>query len=300
MKHTIKYQSNLDDERRFIVEEQNIHYDHFKNTDLVSIDFENVQFVTPFCLLGILLNCKRISEKTKNKVSFINLNEKLFLYLNRMKFFYYALEWITVSKEYTELDPWSENPYSLNLLEISKIDKEQDRGSQDVLEVVGLLRERARDIFAVWLQKDIFEVDEFVTVLSEIAQNIFEHSRDEGYVALNKYHYQDKTRINLSIMDGGIGLFNSVKEKLAKKKIVLSRPSDYVTYPFAHGMARSGGGGGLVKVFDFIKRWEGSLFIRSETCCAFKRQNRISFEKRDNFLPFKGTHIGIWLESNSI
>lgn len=298
MNHTIQFQSNLDDEKRFIIEEQNVHYNHFQNGDTVSIDFQNVQFVTPFCLLGILLNCRKITGLVGEKVRLINLSEQLYLYLNRMKFFSNAENWVTISSKYLDLDPWSENPHSVNLIEISRIDKDQDKGSQNVLDIVGLLRERARDIFTVWLQKDYFEIDEFVTVLSEIAQNIFEHSHDYGYVALNRYKFKDKTRLNLSILDGGVGLLSSVKRKLSKKEIRLKYPSDYITYPFMNGMARSGGGG-LLRVFDFIKTWNGSLFIRSDTSCAFKDRLRISFNQRENLPIFHGTHIGIWLESDS-
>jgi hypothetical protein len=293
MSRTITYSGNLSDERRFLILEKQFNFEDYLKGDEVSLLFRDVSFITPFCLLGLLSDCRRIFERTGVKVKLLGLSTACYQYLERMKFFEVGKDWLVAEGDYSRLQAWEENPKSINLIEISRIDQQKEKGAEDVVRLAGLLRQRAKAILSFWLGKDPKEVDKFVTVLSELAQNIFEWSQDFGYVALNKYLYSDKVTLNLAIIDGGVGLHSTVKPKLDRKRVQLNRPADYICYPFTQGMARSKGGG-LLKVFSYVKDWNGSLFIRSGTSYAFKRINLITFETRENVPAFSGTHIGIW------
>ncbi len=296
MEYLLTYNWNLNDERRYIIDEAQVDLNQLKKGDIVYKDFSNVQFITPYCLLAILSSCRRIRRITGNQVRLSGLQDQVFNYLRRMKFFETGGRYIKLGEDYSNVIPWESSHRSINLIEITKINKSKQQGARDVLEVVSLLRERASEILSIWLQKNLLEIDQFVTVISEIAQNIFEHSGDYGYVALNKYQYSDRTRVNLSIMDGGEGLGNTVKVKLGKR---LSKPADYICYPFFHGISRSKGGG-LKKVYQLINRWNGSLFVRSGVCYAFKDFGEYEFIAGNDLRRYKGTHIGIWLESEKI
>jgi len=293
--HTYKYDWNLNDERRYLVNEREIQLENLRLGDEVRMDFSNVGFVTPFCLLGILLNCRRIKDITKHKVLLTSLSDAVYLHFRRMKVFDVADDIITIVGSYSSLIPWAEVKESTNLIEVTRIAGDKDTGSQDIIRVGKLLRDRASNILAVWLGKEIAEAGEFVTVLSEIAQNIFEHSDDYGYVALNKYVYSDKVRLNLSIIDGGAGIGNTVRAKLKRRGKKLRQFSEYLAYPFEIGLSRSGGGG-LRIVYQKVKDWGGSIFVRSENSIAVTQSMSLRFELRDNVHRFQGTHIGIWLE----
>lgn len=295
MIHTFTYDWNLNDEKRYLVNEREVQLEHLKIGDEVRMDFSNVGFVTPFCLLGILLTCRRIKERTNRKAVLISLSDQVYLHFKRMKFFDIANDFMELDCSYASLVPWAEAKASINLIEVTKVAGEKDRGSQDILRVGSLLKDRASDILSVWLGREIAGVGDFVTVLSEIAQNIFEHSRDYGYVALNKYIYTDRVRLNLSIIDGGVGIGNTVKAKLNERGKKLRHYSEYLAFPFESGLSRSGGGG-LRIVQQKVKEWGGSIFVRSERSIAFTQSMDLRFELRDNAHRFQGTHIGIWLE----
>jgi hypothetical protein len=295
MEHLFKY-NWLNDEIRYLDDEAQINLDDINEGDIVCQDFSNIRFVIPFCLLGMLSSCRRLKEKTGRKVLLQGLSEEVYLHLKRMKLFDIGKEYIDLRGDYSNFKPWAENPQSLNLIEITRIDEDEERGARNVLEVVKTLRERSGEILSLWLQRNVLEIDGFVTVLSEVAQNIFEHSKDFGYIALNRYKHGNKVRLNLSILDGGVGLGHSVRQKLLKQGKKLKVASDYIWYPFYFGLSRSQGGG-LLKVFDYLKEWSGSLFVRSGSGCALKESSKITFSALDNLPDFRGSHIGIWLEA---
>ncbi len=293
MIYRIRYYSNLDDEESFIEQDGQLDWSLLTKGDTVMMEFGEVSFVAPFGLLGLLIRCRQCFAMTANRVTFSGLTTDVYRYLNRMRFFDTANKWVKLENDYSSLNLWDVNPRSRNLIEITQVDESQKTGSEDILKIAGVIKEREKDILSLWLGRNELEAGDFVTVLSEIAQNIFEWSGDNGYVALNKYKYSDRVVVKLAIIDGGSGLHTTVKKKIGNK---YSHGSDYICHPFLHSLSRSKGGG-LFKVFDFLKQWDGFLLVRSGGSYAYKTRNKVSFEKRDNAPVFNGTHFAIVLRS---
>ena len=294
---TLNIDSSLNSEESIVYYDGIIDWEALSKGDVVCINLHGVFFMTPFCLLGLLIRCRQCFERTGELVILDGLSDDVYKYLLRMKFFQSTIEWLKLGTDYSSVMPWDENPYSTNLIEITKIDQDEEKGARDVIKVAGLLREREREILSLWLERNEIETDDFVTVLSEIAQNIFEWSGDTGYIALNRYYFssEGKNIIRLSIIDGGKGLHTTVKNKIGNK---YEHNSEYLCHPFQYSLSRSKGGG-LYKVFDFLKQWNGYLFVRSGDSYVYKSKDMISFIKRDNIPFFNGTHIGIQLNQNS-
>ena len=261
---------DLSNEISLIEQDGQLDWQSLQKGDIVRIGLTGVTFITPFCLLGLLVRCRQSYEQTGNEVVLGDLSDDVYKYLRRMQFFNVCSNWVKLESDYSSITPWDEKPNSMNLIEIRPIDKDMRVGARDVVKVAGILKEREKDILSTWLKKDAIEIDDFVTVLSEIAQNIFEWSGDTGYVALNRYTLATKNKyvIRLSIIDAGRGLNNTVKKKIKNK---YEHNSDYICYPFQYSLSRSRGGG-LYKVFDMLKQWNGRLFVHVLVIVMSKNQ----------------------------
>ncbi|WP_333653607.1 hypothetical protein, partial [Dissulfurispira sp.] len=76
-------------------------------------------------------------------------------------------------------------PVSDVLLEITPIEK-----SDDIHFIVGKVKERANAILKKHLHYDERAINGFIVALSEVCQNIIEHSEKKGFVGIQKYHFQ--------------------------------------------------------------------------------------------------------------
>ncbi|HHT9124140.1 MAG TPA: hypothetical protein ACFYEF_14850, partial [Candidatus Wunengus sp. YC63] len=88
------------------------------------------------------------------------------------------------------------------LLEITPIEK-----SDDIHFIVGKVKGRAHAILARHLHYDERAINGFIVALSEVCQNIIEHSETKGFVGIQKYHFQsmNKNVVKIAVMDTGIG-----------------------------------------------------------------------------------------------
>ena len=55
--------------------------------------------------------------------------------------------------------------------------------------------------------------------LSEVCQNIIEHSENKGFVGIQKYHFNsiNKNVVKIAVMDIGIGFRKSLSERFSIK-----------------------------------------------------------------------------------
>lgn len=134
-------------------------------------------------------------------------------------------------------------------------------GYDDVITVI----ERARGIFGPWLPQD--ELSNLLRVISELCQNIYEHSGDaHGCVLTQKYQpEQNRVFICFSAGDLGCGIQANLIERyrrLGQEPLDFVRAATDGSYTSrAHGR----GGLGLRTVRNIAAAHRGYVTVRSET-----------------------------------
>jgi len=257
------------------------------------IDLRNVSFIDPCGMVG-LLEVGEFLIKSKNKKSTVLLptSEEVLRYLERMDFFKYAIRYFELEPAKPELsDKYLRSSYTDVLLEITPIER-----SDDIHFIAGKVKQRAYTILARHLHYDERAINGFIVALSEVCQNILEHSKETGFVGIQKYHFQNINRnvVKIAVMDTGIGFKKSLEERFKIKNDL-----EAIDKAFFHGASRyaeKGRGHGLAAVRRFVSEWDGKLSIRSGRA-------RLSVipkwswgkEKEARLIYFPGAQINIML-----
>jgi anti-anti-sigma regulatory factor len=228
------------------------------------IDLEQVRFVDPYGMVGLLVLARFLRQRRCEPVLMLPRSEEVMRYLDRMDFSRHAERLCAIDLPTL----WPEGEYSRSahsdvLLEITPITR-----SEDIHYIVERVRERAQTILSQNLHYEQAAIDGFVVALSEVCQNIPEHSEDVGYVAIQKYFYGrrlGKNLVKIAVMDLGVGFRNSLAPKYASQSAAWS---DLAALRLAifEGASRyddPGRGQGLSAVRRFVERWHGKLIIRS-------------------------------------
>jgi anti-anti-sigma regulatory factor len=230
----------------------------------IIIDLEELRFVDPYGMVGLLALARFLRQLGCEPVLMLPRSEEVMKYLDRMDFSRHAER--LCAFDLTTLWPdgeYSRSTHSDVLLEITPI-----AGSEDIHYIVDRVRERAQMILSQNLHYEQAAIDGFVVALSEVCQNIPEHSEDVGYVAIQKYFYGrrlGKNLVKIAVMDLGVGFRASLALKYAAQS---SAWSDLTALRLAifEGASRyddPGRGQGLSAVRRFVERWHGKLMIRS-------------------------------------
>jgi anti-anti-sigma regulatory factor len=228
------------------------------------IDLEQVRFVDPYGMVGLLVLARFLRQRSCEPVLMLPRSDEVMRYLDRMDFSRYAERLCAI--DLTTLWPdgeYSRSAHSDVLLEITPIAR-----SEDIHYIVDRVRERAQTILSQNLHYEQAAIDGFVVALSEVCQNIPEHSEDVGYVAIQKYFYGRRLGRNLvkiAVMDLGVGFRASLGPKYGTQS---TEWSDRTALRLAifEGASRyddPGRGQGLSAVRRFVERWHGKLMIRS-------------------------------------
>jgi anti-anti-sigma regulatory factor/anti-sigma regulatory factor (Ser/Thr protein kinase) len=266
-------------------------------TAQIIIDLEQVRFVDPYGMVGLLAMARFLRQRAFEPVLMLPRSEEVMKYLDRMDFSRHADRLCTL--DLTTLWPdgeYSRSTHSDVLLEITPIAR-----AEDIHFIVERVRERAQTILSQNLHYEQAAIDGFVVALSELCQNIPEHSEDVGYVAIQKYFYGrrlGKNLVKIAVMDLGVGFRTSLAPKYAAQ----STPwSDLLALRLAmlEGASRyddPGRGQGLSAVRRFVERWHGKLMIRSGSARvgvspAWER----SATRQTKLTPFPGTQVSIVL-----
>jgi anti-anti-sigma regulatory factor len=263
----------------------------------VVVDLEQVRFVDPYGMVGLLALARFLRQQGLRPALMLPRSDDVMKYLDRMDFSRHAEQLYAINL--TTL--WAEGEYARSthsdvLLEITPIAR-----SEDIHYIVERVRERAQHILSQNLHYAQTAIDGFVVALSEVCQNIPEHSEDVGYVAIQKYFYGrrlGKNVVKIAVMDLGVGFQASLAPKYA------DRAADWtdeaaLRLAIFQGASRyddPGRGQGLSAVRRFIERWHGKLMIRSGTARvglspAWER----SATQRSGLIAFPGTQVSIVL-----
>lgn len=218
-------------------------------------DMGAVTFVEPCGVIALLSAVRHCAAQSGGRVLIKNLNEHLHAYLDRMNFFRAAEAWVRPVGPPRE--EWSRSARTVNLLELTPV-----TGYDEMTAVI----ERARAIFAPWLSAD--ELSNLLLVVSELCQNIYEHSGDDrGCVLIQKYQpeAQNRASICLAVGDSGCG----IRARLGgRHKDLGDDPLDFIRGAMDGNRTSrpSGRGGlGLRTVRNIAAGHGGYVCVRSET-----------------------------------
>jgi hypothetical protein len=218
------------------------------------LNLSRVSFINPYGMFMLMLMGKYLYQHLKMPVFLVNIDAEVYKYLERMDFFTHTTDCFAYSEQLKESPSYDRKPRSLNLIEIMTISLENS--ASDVCKVADEFRQRADSILEYWLHR--VDADQFVTVLSEVCQNIPRHSGTQGYVALQTYRRWNKNSVNLAVCDTGVGIEASIIRQYPET--CYHTTSRYIQHALYEMPRRHYG---LSKVREIVQDWGGSLFIRS-------------------------------------
>jgi anti-sigma regulatory factor (Ser/Thr protein kinase) len=260
--------------------------------DSPSIDLRSAAFIDPYGMVGLLEIGTLLTSLGITKTLYLPESVEVLRYLERMDF-------LRLSRNYFSLEPpepaipgkYTRSASSDVLLEITPIED-----SDDVHFIVGRVKERAQSILARHLHYDMKTIHGFIVALSEVCQNIIEHSGNKGFVGIQKYRFQGlgKNIVKIAVMDIGMGFRGSLSERF-----LLRSDLHAVEMALLHGASRhseEGRGHGLAAVKRFVTQWNGKLSIRSATARLSLRPKWAKGRAREQKLSFfPGSQINIML-----
>ncbi|MDA8098488.1 MAG: ATP-binding protein [Nitrospiraceae bacterium] len=222
------------------------------------IDLRSVSFIDPYGMLGLLEIGELCQLEDVKKTILLPGSAEVCRYLDRMDFFSFARRTFTL--EPLQPPASGSSADSDVLLEITPIER-----SSDIHYIVGRVRDRAQAILARHLKYDDRAINGFIVALSEVCQNIIEHSENKGFVGIQKYRYPSLNRniVKIAVMDTGIGFRKSLSSRFKLKS-----DQEAIDKALLHGASRhedEGRGHGLAAVRRFVTQWNGKLSIRSGT-----------------------------------
>ncbi|UCD34297.1 MAG: sensor histidine kinase [Nitrospiraceae bacterium] len=257
-----------------------------------TIDLRKAEFADPYGMVGILEGGRHLSGRGVRKTLLLPESGKVLQYLERMDFFKYAQHYFHIEPGATDLpEKFLRSSRSDVLLEITPIEK-----SGDIHFIVERVKQRASAILAKHLLFTEHAIYGFIVALSEVCQNILEHSENTGFVGIQKYRFQkqDRNVVKIAVMDLGIGFRESLSERFPA-----AGDMEAVEQALLHGVSRhrdKGRGHGLAAVRRFVIRWHGKISIRSGTAkCSIIPEWTWGRQREDNLARFPGTQIHIML-----
>jgi anti-sigma regulatory factor (Ser/Thr protein kinase) len=268
--------------------EQFLH--NFKESS--AIELREINFIDPYGMVGLLEIGELFKSEGIQKIIYLPESEEVLKYLERMDFFQFAERYFILEPSDMQMsEKYLRSSYSDVLLEITPIEK-----SDDIHFIVGKVKDRSHAILARHLNYDENAINNFIVALSEVCQNIIEHSEYKGFVGIQKYRFQgmDKNVVKIAVMDIGIGFRKSLSERFSLKNDL-----DAIEKGLLHGASRfteKGRGHGLSAVRRFVKQWNGKLSIRSGTAkFSIIPEWARGKAKEMNLAYFPGAQINIML-----
>lgn len=259
-----------------------------------SLDLSRISFIEPYSMLSLLLIGRKYLRKSGNKLKLINVPINIHQYLHRMDFFKPGI--YDVAEGLNEKLLLKRSSFSKRVLEITEIPNKERESVKVITSIVGAFRKKAEHILKYWLSDTM--IDYFVTVISEICQNIYEHSLDSGYLAMQTYSVGKENIVRLCISDSGIGIEKSFDSGGAPSHESPARLIELaLTTPIS---SKREFGYGLCQVNAIVEKVKGNIYIRSgnasvSTLYHKKNVGSSYLYLKNDLWGFDGTQISISL-----
>ncbi len=258
------------------------------------IDFSRVTFIEPYSMLSLLLLGRIFLRSRGEKLRIINIPVNIHQYLARMDFLKTGM--YDIPERLNERLFLKRSAFSSRVIEITEIPNKEVESIKVISEIIELFRKRARHILKYWMSDVI--IDLFVTVISELCQNIFEHSLDSGFLAIQTYSLGRENILRVVISDSGIGIEKSFDERSDIKYDSSAKLIEMVlTTPIS---SKRKFGYGLCQVNAIVEKLKGTIFIRSGNASVTglyhkKTKGSAYMFLKNNLSYFEGTQISITL-----
>ncbi len=260
-----------------------------------SVDLSQLTFMEPYSMVSLLLLGRNYLRNRGKKLRIVNIPVTIHQYLSRMDFFKAGVfdEGDALPERYN----LKRSTSSRRLIEVTEIPGKERESVRVISRVAGIFRKRAGLILKQWISDEV--TDYFVTVISEVCQNIFEHSLDSGYLAMQTYTAAGEDVVRLVIADSGLGIPESLRSRVREGETHAHTIEMALTTPIS---SKREFGYGLCQVNTIVGRLHGNIFIRSQdasvTVLYKKKQDGTPHIFLKNNLPlFDGTQISISLSS---
>jgi hypothetical protein len=264
----------------------------------VLFDARHLRWVDPGGILG-LLAAGTVARDRQGAPPRLQLAEgaDVTTYLARMRFFE-AAEAIFDLEVKPPRRSWSSSDV---LLEITPITT-----NTDIHAVVDRVQQQAGTILARTLAYPASAVVQFSVILSEICQNIIEHAEAPGWVSAQAYNWAKRLGrqvLIISVADVGTGFRGSLADTHATRFGNRWGDATALEAAFIHGLTRfpdSGRGQGIQQIRKQVRRWEGSISIRSGSArIADVPPWDDSPPMEDNLAHFPGAQINLILPARN-
>lgn len=247
----------------------------------VSLSIEDVSFIDPFGVVGILVLLEAISEHSGQRpILVVPRDRTVCSYLSKLNAWAHLRGLSECRGDLADSSPHS-SPSDV-LLELSPIKSQSD--IDDVLETL-------QKLLGSNLGYSAKSLNAVLQMLSELCHNVIDHSEGGGWAAAQRYfRADDGTRfVRVAVADSGIGVRASLGKRYNvaawthRDAIVNALKKEYSQFP-ARGL-------GLPFIGRLVKEFKGGLDIRSGDC-------RIYISKQPRGLQgahFPGTQVGVSL-----
>ena len=261
--------------------------------DKVLLDARRLRFADPYGMVGLLAIGTQLRNRGRAPLLHLPDSTEVTSYLARMHFYEPAREIFELHGTARK----AQGGGSDVLLEITPI-----RSHDDVHGVVDAVQERAGAILSKELHYPVAASVQFSVMLSEVCQNIIEHSESEGWVCAQRYDW--KTRLGrkvvvIAVMDLGVGFRGSMASEHATRFAERWSDTAALQGAFLQGKSRfadPGRGQGLQQIRKQARRWNGQVTIRSGTARIADVAEWSDTQPMQEGLPeMPGAQIGIVL-----
>lgn len=254
------------------------------SSGILQLDLKNTSFVKPRGILGLVTVARLWKDWTGHPVVLSNIQHRVHAYLERMDLFTECSEFLIAANQLDETDRLDRSSNSYKLLEILPIPSDEAANARSVPDAL----RRAKHILGTWLDDDDL-IGSVLTLLSEIGQNVI-HSEDQGFAIIQRYkkpyslNIELASEIRIGIADLGIGIEESLCRRTPSLLDRFNEGSDFILHALEQGTSGhpSVRGLGLYRVRSLVKRWQGSLTIRSFSSSIHIENDRIEV---DDTLP---------------
>ena len=248
----------------------------------VILDLSLLSSVSSYGVLALLVLSNYLQSLSAALTVSFEGNERIGLLLNEWGFFSFS-KGISANRFLAGGEEAESSDVFLKVVPV--------RNEEDIYTVIDFVRDN------IFLPQE--PVNDLVVAISEISQNILEHSMSTGFICISRERQSAGRRayLNVCIVDSGIGIGSSLENKLAAcEKDYIDGAALYKT--FFEGVSRyddPGRGNGIIKTRDLVARHRGKMMVRSGRAKVWGAipswQIERFLRKRLRYLP--GTQVSI-------
>lgn len=239
-----------------------------------------VRWLRPYGAVLLHGLCRYVKQCSGSEAEFTGLAPDVHAYLRRIDFFKRAAGVAYTTMPFDTGGDFMRSRRSQSVLELVSVRTHE--------EAAAVCNQAYRILRAQFDRPDHKTAANIVTVLSEVCQNVADHSCDEGLVIAQKYERDRYTGVEIAISDLGRGIRPSLT---AVHGEVADTTSGFIRRALDGLSSRGHLGHGLNRLRMIAIAGGGTLSIRSGDGCIIATRNGV--QHRDRLTYFPGTQVAV-------